>query len=78
MGKYLLLKWWHRLLALGSSSTPHTWAWTLLALLDNRNKIIWHMGTTRPHAWNKLLLETKSWLEESANTINIHLVQHIS
>jgi hypothetical protein len=43
------------------------------ALLDNWNKVIWHMGTTRPHAWNKLLLETVSRLHESTHGINIQL-----
>jgi hypothetical protein len=57
---------------MGPSSTPNTWARTLLALLDNRNKVIWHMGTPRSHPWNKLLLETKSRLEESEYTINIY------
>jgi hypothetical protein len=69
----LLLKWLRSLLSLGRPSTraPHTWARTLLALLDNWNKVIWHMGTARPHALNKLLLETVSRLHESTQRINI-------
>jgi hypothetical protein len=55
----------YEMLIVQLSSTLNTWAWTLLTLLDNQNKVIWHMGTPRSHPWNKLLLETKSRLEES-------------